>query len=171
MNFGAYLPDRWNPLIWWQGRERVALAPLMPRHAPAVARLHGQGFARAWDAHDIGRMIADPAILSDGLFLDDATEPAGFVMSRLAADEAEILTICVEKARRGRGLSRLLLAAHREGLVRRGVLRLFLEVEDGNLPALALYRKAGFAEVGRRKDYYARPDGSRATALVMRLDL
>ena len=47
----------------------------------------------------------------------------------------------------------------------------FLEVEEGNLPAEQLYRHFGFREVGRRKGYYPKPDGTRATAIAMRLDL
>ena len=46
-----------------------------------------------------------------------------------------------------------------------------LEVEDGNAPALALYRRLGFGEIGRREGYYGRADGSRAAALTMRLHL
>ena len=42
-----------------------------------------------------------------------------------------------------------------------------LEVEEGNRPALALYRRRGFREVGRRQGYYARPDGTRAAAITM----
>lgn len=171
MRLGLLLPDRWNPLSWLQGRDRIGLRALSTAHAGAVARLHAQGFARSWDQPEVARMIADPAILSDGLFLGDSRAPSAFVMSRLAADEAEILTICVDSARRGRGLSAMLLAHHRENLARKGVERLFLEVDEANAPALRLYRRAGFVEVGRRPGYYPRPDGSRATALVMRLDL
>jgi ribosomal-protein-alanine N-acetyltransferase len=46
-----------------------------------------------------------------------------------------------------------------------------LEVEEGNGPAVALYRRAGFREVGRREGYYLKPDGTRASALAMALDL
>ncbi|MET0429646.1 MAG: ribosomal-protein-alanine acetyltransferase, partial [Microvirga sp.] len=56
-------------------------------------------------------------------------------------------------------------------LAPRGARIVFLEVEEGNAPALALYRRLGFREVGRREGYYARPDGTRAAALTMSLDL
>jgi ribosomal-protein-alanine N-acetyltransferase len=92
-------------------------------------------------------------------------------MSRLAADEAEILTICIDPAHRGRGLGHLLLERHLAHLVRRGVATLFLEVEDNNAPALALYRAFHFAKVGERPGYYLKPDGTRALALILRRDL
>lgn len=163
--------DLFNLLGWFRSKERLALIPLSPLHAGAVARLHAGAFARGWDAVEVARMISDPAIMSDGLFIDDSREPSAFVMSRIAADEAEILTICVEERLRGRSLASRLLAHHRENLVRSGVGRLFLEVEEGNTAALRLYERSGFCEVGRRANYYPGPDGSRAHALVMRLDL
>ena len=51
-----------------------------------------------------------------------------------------------------------------------GVTRVFLEVEEGNQPALRLYARAGFQEVGRRAGYYPRPAGNVA-ALTLRRDL
>ena len=52
----------------------------------------------------------------------------------------------------------------------RGARTLFLEVRDGNLAA-SLYARAGFIEVGRRKDYYTGIDGARFDAITMRRDL
>lgn len=160
-----------DPLAWFRRDDRITLEPLRPEDAGPVARLHAQGFARGWDAPEVARMLADPAILSDGLRLGGARAPTAFIMSRCAADEAEILTICVDRDWRGRGLAGRLLAHHRNNLLMRGVGRLFLEVEDGNLAAQKLYLRAGFREVGRRPGYYPRPDGGRASAVVMRLDL
>lgn len=165
------LPSGWRAPAWLRGRDRLQLAPLGGEHAGAMARLHAQGFARSWDAPEIARMVTDANIIADGLFVGDASQPAAFVLSRLAADEAEILTICVDAGQRGRGLAAILLARHRANLSLKGVARLFLEVERGNEPALRLYRKAGFQEVGARPGYYPKPDGSRAEAIVMRLDL
>ncbi len=153
------------------GPERQRFAPLKPAHAGAVAALHAASFARGWDAPEIARMLMDRAVIADGVFLGGARQPSGFILSRIAADEAEILTIAVDPDCRGRGLARLLLGHHAPELARRGVGRLFLEVEEDNAPALALYRRAGFRQVGERAGYYPKPDGSRARALVMRLEL
>ena len=49
--------------------------------------------------------------------------------------------------------------------------RLFLEVADDNIPALVLYSRSGFKEVGRRKGYYQRANGAKADALVLALAL
>lgn len=140
-------------------------------HARHVAGLHHQGgFARGWEVAECGALIADRAVVADGVF-GSAQHPLGFAMSRKAADEAEVLSIVVAPGSRGGGLGCALLAAHLARLAEEGVARVFLEVEDGNLPAERLYRHFGFREVGRRKGYYPKPDGSRAAAIAMRLDL
>ena len=90
--------------------------------------------------------------------------------SRMAADEAEILSIAVDADQRGRGLSRDLLMTHLGHLAGRGVRTIFLEVEENNQPARRLYERAGFAVVGRRERYY-RQDGEQLNALLMRRDL
>ncbi len=141
-------------------------------HARQVAALHHQGgFARGWDPAECAALIADAGIVTDGVFSGDGRTPDGFVISRKAADEAEILSIVISQARRHDGLGRALLAAHLAHLAGEGIAQVFLEVEEGNRPAERLYRHFGFREVGRRKGYYPKPDGSRATAIAMRLDL
>ena len=72
------------------------------------------------------------------------------MLSRVAADEAEILTIAVEPAARASGLATALLSHHLSRLARAGAGGVFLEVDETNLPALALYRRFGFRQVGRR---------------------
>ena len=87
---------------------------------------------------------------------------SAFVIGQLAADEAEILSIGVspnwQRAGLGTGLFEGLTRAARRGDAK----RIFLEVADDNAPALALYRKLGFVENGRRKRYYERPGGEAA---------
>ncbi len=95
----------------------------------------------------------------------------GFVLSRRAADEAEILTVVVAPPLRGGGHSRSLLREHLNGLALTGTTRVHLEVDEGNEPALKLYRRMGFKQVGARTGYYAKADGSRATALTMSAEL
>jgi len=95
----------------------------------------------------------------------------GFVISRLAADEAEILTIAVDAAFRRYGVGGALLRGHCARVAAAGAKSLFLEVDPENAAALALYRRLGFVEVGQRKGYYRRPDGQSATALVLKATL
>ena len=95
----------------------------------------------------------------------------GFAVSRIAADEAEILSIAVAPSHRGRGLSRELFLTHLGHLAGRGVRTVFLEVEENNQPARKLYERAGFAVAGRRERYYKEAGGVELNALVMRRDL
>lgn len=91
-------------------------------------------------------------------------------LQQLAADEAEILMVAVAPAEQGRGLGRRLIARHLSRLAARGVRRVFLEVDEGNEPALRLYTRAGFMQVGRRPGYYAKDEGH-AAALILRRNL
>lgn len=145
----------------------VRIAPLEARHAVRVAAIHATAFARPWSAQDFEGFLAERAIRADGLFLGRDTQPSGFVLSRRASDEAEILSVAVAREARGRGHARTLLASHLQALAHSGVRKVHLEVEDGNDPALALYRRLGFSNIGQREGYYKRPDGSRAAALTM----
>ena len=145
----------------------VRIAPLEARHAFRVAAIHATAFARPWTAQDFEGFLAERAIRADGLFLDRNTQPSGFVLSRRAADEAEILSVAVLPEARGRGHAAALLSRHLDALAQRGVRHVHLEVEEGNEAALALYRRRDFREVGRRPGYYARPDGTRVAALIM----
>ena len=88
-----------------------------------------------------------------------------------AADEAEILSIAVDAGARGRGIGRSLLQRHLRRLAGIGIRAVFLEVDAGNEPALRLYARMGFAQVGRREHYYQSAGPSAGAALVLRRDL
>jgi ribosomal-protein-alanine N-acetyltransferase len=89
------------------------------------------------------------------------------LLARVAADEAEILTIGVAPEARRLGVGRGLLAAAMRRAASAGAAAMFLEVASTNTPARALYENAGFVRVGRRARYY--PNGG--DALVLRADL
>ncbi len=147
------------------------IRPLRVSKAEDCARLHAAGFAHPWSAEEIARLIADPVTLSAAA-LDAANgRLRGFALARRAADEAEVLTIAVEPAWRGRGVGRALMADALRQAANAGVKAMFLEVDEENAAALALYRALGFVQVGERPGYYRRADGSRALALVMRRNL
>lgn len=125
----------------------------------ALARLHAACFAKAWDGQAIAGMLASPGTFA-------FHHESGFVMARATGDEAEILTLAVAPATRGRGLGRALLEAAIAKAQALGAAALFLEVGADNPHALALYAGLGFAQVGMRKGYYTGKD-----ALVLRLPL
>lgn len=91
---------------------------------------------------------------------------AGFALSRVVLDEAELLLLAVQPAQRRLGVGRALLAAVADEARIRGAIRLHLEMRDGN-PAAHLYERAGFHEVGRRKRYYRGRDGSSFDAITL----
>jgi ribosomal-protein-alanine N-acetyltransferase len=155
-------------LGWFRGTRAAArIAPLGSEHASTLACIHESAFVRPWSALEFERLLAERHVLGDGLFLGRNPQPAGFVLSRAVADEAEILSMAMGPEARGRGHGTALLGHHLDELVRAGARTLHLEVEETNAPALAVYRRLGFQEVGRRVGYYAKADGSRATAVTM----
>ncbi len=145
--------------------------PLDTDSASRLAAIHGASFARPWSTLEFERLLSERGVVGDGVFLGSAAKPSGFVLSRIVLDEAEILTVAIAPEARGRGLSIPLLERHLDELAHRAVRNVYLEVEEGNEPALALYRRFGFKETGRREGYYQKPDGSRVAALTMTLDL
>lgn len=157
------LYDVW---AWWpQSEPAIALATT--GDAEELAAIHGASFHRGWGAHDFAAMLAERSTLAHVIRRRATAPVAGFIVSRIAADEAEILTIAVSRRVRGRGFAGLLLSAHVKDLMRKGVRTLFLEVESENEPALKLYARQGFEPVGRRKGYY-RLEGAPADAIMMR---
>jgi ribosomal-protein-alanine N-acetyltransferase len=144
------------------------IRPLRPEKAEDCARLHAAGFAHPWSTEEVAALIASSSTLAAAALDPASGRLRGFVMSRLAADEAEILTIAVEAAARGKGVGRALLAENLRQAANAGAKAMFLEVERGNAPALALYKRLSFVAVGERAGYYRREGGARETALVMR---
>ena len=96
-----------------------------------------------------------------------ARAPAGFVLYRLAADEAEILSVAVDPAYRRRGIGKTLLENTLRHVYRDGAQSIHLEVEDSNHAAIGLYRGAEFRESGRRAGYYTQGRETPGGALVM----
>lgn len=139
------------------------------RDVTPIARLHAASFRRGWSEDEIDGLLTDRSVIAHRAMI--GSNFAGFVMSRMAADEAEILTIAVASRYRGRSIARSLLRHHLGRLMAFGVRTVFLEVEEGNVAALKLYRRSGFIEAGRREGYYPKDAGKAAAALILRRDL
>jgi ribosomal-protein-alanine N-acetyltransferase len=149
--------------LWSRGEPSFAEA--RPADAAAIAAVHGVSFQRGWDEDEIHRLLLEGNVIAHRATLGRTL--IGFILSRRAAGEAEILSVAVAPAWRGRKLSRPLLDLHLRRLAGLGTHSVFLEVGERNAPACRLYRRAGFREVGRRQGYY---EGG-GTALVLRRDL
>jgi ribosomal-protein-alanine N-acetyltransferase len=145
----------------------AAILAVGPEAAPLLAALHAEAFAPAdrWGAQAIGLMLDLPGHVA--LLANESGEPAGFAMGRVAADQAEVLTIAVRPGARRAGVGRALMQALADHAAQRGARELFLEVAETNDAARALYAGLGASATGRRRAYY--PDG--ADALVLRLEL
>lgn len=128
----------------------------------ALADLHARCFTtpRPWSEAEFKSLLSAPGVF---LISDDHS----FVMGRVIADEAELLTIAVDPLirRQGRGQARLSDFQARARAL--GATTAFLEVAADNTPAIGLYRRAGYTESGRRKGYYRGPNGDRVDALVL----
>ena len=153
----------------WRGGGIAVVEPASPRDAVRLAQLHGASFHRGWGEGEFEVMLTERNTLVHRL--RQGRKVIGFSVSRMAADEAEILSIALDASQRGRGLSRNLLMTHLGHLAGRGVRTVFLEVEENNAPARRLYEWAGFSVVGRRERYYQQPGGEQLNALLMRRDL
>lgn len=135
------------------------MRPARLADAPRLAALHETCFPDSpWDE----------AYWQDAVMLT-VVEVAeqGLCQLRVAADEAEVMTICVAPEARGQGLGRMLLRAAAARAHGAGADRLFLEVAVENASARSLYAKLGFKAVGLRKGYYA----AGGDALVLARDL
>ncbi len=121
-------------------------------------------YGEAWTAAQCAGLIPMP-----GVWLTvarDGDDVLGFALSRLVLKEAELLLLAVRRNGQRKGVGQLLLDRFILVATTRGAERLHLEVRDGN-PAIKLYAKTGFSEVGRRKNYYTGRDGQIYDALTL----
>jgi ribosomal-protein-alanine N-acetyltransferase len=148
-----------------------SIRPIGAERSAECARIHAASFAYPWRETDIEQLLFAPEVFALGAISPSGQELAGFIISRVAADEAEILTIAVAPEHRRAGIGKALIAPHISRLSGLGVRRLFLEVDAQNGAALTLYAHFGFVQVGEREAYYRVADAAPSKALVMRLDL
>lgn len=151
--------------------------PQIVRHIMAVMEAgFDPAYGEAWNIRQVSDALAMPTthalvvglegqtliVCSSGA---ECTNPVGFVLTRQAADEEELLLIAVLPQHRGRGIGRQLIERLFELSKARGVTRIFLEMRKGN-PAESLYHKMGFEPIGTRPEYYRFADGTRVDAIT-----
>lgn len=120
---------------------------------PALAQIHRAIFPEGpWD-----NAFWAAAIAEDHTIVLIASAPSmavGLCATRLAADEAEVLTLGVLPEARGGQIGRRLIQATYPPLAQAGAAHLFLEVAEDNAAAQGLYAAEGFVPMGRRPHYY-----------------
>ena len=120
--------------------------------AAEMARIHALAFpGKGWAEADFAAYGTDPTVLI-------TTDGPAFAVLRVAADEAEILTLATDPAAQGRGHGHRALATGLAAAAAAGARTVHLEVAETNAAARALYARAGFAETGRRPRYYGPTD-------------
>ena len=133
-------------------------APLLrlatPSDAERLSALHGQCFAEAWETAFFAKLLSETGGV--GVLASETAggPPCGFAIARIAADEAELISLGIAPTARRRKIGLTVLGAVSEACRERGARELFLEVADDNHAAQELYRRAGFLEIGRRAGYY-----------------
>jgi ribosomal-protein-alanine N-acetyltransferase len=130
----------------------------------AVLRIEREVHAHPWTAGNFSDALRSRYECK--VYATAADEMLGYAILMLAVDEAELLDIAIAAQHQHRGWGRKLLEEMMVLARRRNMQRMVLEVRASNLPAINLYRKAGFADIGLRREYYP-ADNGREDAILM----
>ncbi|HAH10355.1 MAG TPA: ribosomal-protein-alanine acetyltransferase [Alphaproteobacteria bacterium] len=135
-----------------------------------LAELHFECFQDCWDAESIADLLRLPGHFAVAGQSADSPELIGFGLARVAADEAEVLTICVVPHSRCKGVGRQILLALHDQAAALGADAIYLEVSVVNSAAIVLYKGLGYREAGLRPAYYRSASGVH-DALILRRQL
>ena len=132
-------------------------------HVPQVAKLERICFADPWSEKSVASELDNKWALWLVAVEDDRV--IGYIGSQTSIDETDVMNVAVHPDFRRRGIAESLIIRLVEELKNRGSHALMLEVRASNAPAIALYEKLGFLQVGCRKNYYRNP---KEDALILR---
>ena len=135
-------------------------------HVAPIARLEKQCFSDPWSEKSIATELE--CRLSCWLVAVEADTVIGYVGSQTVIDESDMMNLAVHPDHRRKGVAEALVDALCAALRQKGSKALTLEVRVSNKPAISLYEKLGFGQVGRRPNYYRNP---REDALILRKPL
>lgn len=144
----------------------MVIRQMQAQDVPAIAALEKVCFSDPWSEKSIATELENP--LSYWLVAEDNGYIAGYVGSQAVLDAADMMNLAVSPDYRRQGIGEALVMGLVDHLQRQNVIALLLEVRVSNAPAIALYHKFGFEQVGRRPRYYHNP---REDALILRKEL
>ena len=142
------------------------ILPMNESHVSAVAELEKLCFSAPWSERSIASELNNEYSL--WLVEERDGSAVAYVGSQSCPPEADVMNVAVAPAYRRQGIGEGLMVALMDALRDKGMESLTLEVRASNVPAIALYDRLGFAEVGRRPNYYTDPGED---ALIMRKEL
>ena len=132
-------------------------------HVAQIAELEKICFSDPWSEKSIASELNNE--LAFWLTAVEGEQVAGYIGSQTVMDESDMMNVAVHPDFRRKGIAEALVNALVEALKSKGSRCLTLEVRASNVPAITLYEKLGFSEIGRRKNYYRNP---REDALILR---
>lgn len=135
-------------------------------HVPQIAELEKVCFADPWSVTSIETELSSR--LSLWFVAMEGDTVVGYVGSQTVIDESDVMNIAVHPDYRRQGIGEALLETLADALREKGSRGLTLEARVSNTPAVSLYKKAGFLQVGLRKNYYRNP---KEDALILRKEL
>ena len=124
-------------------------------HVPQVAALEKECFSDPWSQRSVASELENPLAL--WLVWEEDGRVLGYVGSQTVLDETDMMNVAVSAQARRRGIAQALVEDLCDRLRRQGSRCLTLEVRASNAPAICLYEKLGFRQVGRRPNYYSHP--------------
>ena len=136
---------------------------MRPEHIAQVAELEKLCFSAPWSENAVRGELTNP--LSLWIVAVDGDTVAGYIGSQSVMGEADMMNVAVSPSYRRQGIAEKLVVSLVEKLAEQNVLSLTLEVRASNEPAIALYEKLSFLQVGRRPNYYTKP---KEDALILR---
>ena len=132
-------------------------------HVAQVAELEKICFADPWSEKSVASELDNIWALWLVAVEDDRV--IGYIGSQTSIDETDVMNVAVHPDCRRRGIAETLIVNLVDELKKKGSHALMLEVRASNAPAIALYEKLGFLQVGCRKNYYRNP---KEDALILR---
>lgn len=141
----------------------ISMKKMDESHVSQIAALEKLCFSQPWSEKSIASELENP--LSVWLVAEINDSLVGYIGSQSVLGESDVMNVAVSPDYRRQGIGEALVLALVEELKRLGNHCLSLEVRISNEPARALYEKLGFAEVGRRPNYYRNP---KEDALILR---
>ena len=144
----------------------IEIVTMTEAHVAQIAQIEKLCFSDPWSENSISSELNSR--ISLWFVALDGDSVAGYIGSQSVLDEADMMNVAVHPDYRRQGIGEKLVLALAQVLTEKGIRGLMLEVRESNVPAIALYEKLGFRQVGLRKNYYRAP---KENALIMRKEL